>query len=83
MYKHAAYAGLSFVDVTTGDLFVTECDYDKAAVLSDLAAYNAREIVCNREFSEDTKFFDEIRRVSVIPRKFCPMNVLTPISQRI
>ncbi len=61
VYKHAAYAGLSFVDVTTGDLFVTECDYDKAAVLSDLAAYNAREIVCNREFSEDTKFFDEIK----------------------
>ena len=70
MYKHAAYAGLSFVDVTTGDLFVTECDYDKAAVLSDLAAYNAREIVCNREFSEDTKFFDEIKRVSVIPGNF-------------
>ncbi len=61
VYKEGNYAGLAFVDVSTGDLFVTECDYDRVTVLSDLAAYNSKEIVCNSEFFADKPLIDDIK----------------------
>ena len=36
VYKKGDYVGMAVVDVTTGDLYVTECDYDVNSVLSDL-----------------------------------------------
>ena len=54
-------AGMSFVDVTTGDLFATEMPFDKGAMLSELARYNPSEIICNREFLANEKLLSFIQ----------------------
>jgi len=75
IYKNGDYAGLSFVDITTGDLYVTECDYDKTLILNDLSVYNAREIVCNADFYEDKELISDIEtklycKVEKLPNTF-------------
>lgn len=45
--------GMSFVDVTTGDLFATQIAYDIGDILSELSRYNPSEIICNSEFLEN------------------------------
>ncbi len=72
IYKKGDYVGLAFVDVTTGDLYVTECDYDVNSVLSDLSAYNTKEIVCNTEFGECKDIVNEI-----YTKLYCNTEVLT------
>ncbi|MBQ4543583.1 MAG: DNA mismatch repair protein MutS, partial [Clostridia bacterium] len=72
VYKSGDYVGLAFVDVTTGDLYVTECDYDVNSVLSDLSAYNTKEIVCNTEFGECKDIINEISA-----KLYCNTEVLT------
>ena len=37
--------GMSFVDITTGDLHATEFKTDKSAIVSELARYNPSEII--------------------------------------
>lgn len=54
--------GMSYVDVTTGDLYATELSYDTNKVISELSRYIPSEIICNREFAKDTelsKFISE------------------------
>lgn len=57
-------AGMSFVDVTTGDLYATEFEYDQGSILSELSRYYPREIISNREFISDGKL------VSLIQERF-------------
>ena len=47
--------GMSFVDVTTGDLHATEFKTDKGAIVSELARYNPSEIICNKAFLQNEK----------------------------
>ncbi len=52
--KNGNVAGMSFVDVTTGSLYATELECSKGEVVSELSRYNPSEIICNREFIENT-----------------------------
>ena len=53
--------GISFVDVTTGDLFVTEAEADINSVVSEIARYSPVEIIANSRFCEDKKATELIR----------------------
>ncbi len=75
IYKSGDYVGMSFVDITTGDLYVTECDYDRILILNDLSVYNTKEIVCNIDFYEDSELISEIEtklycKVEKLPNTF-------------
>ncbi|MDD3766668.1 MAG: DNA mismatch repair protein MutS [Eubacteriales bacterium] len=54
--------GISFVDITTGDLFATEIDADISAILTELARYNPAEIIANSTFCGDQKITQQIRQ---------------------
>ena len=53
VYCKDEVVGMSFVDVTTGDLFATQFAYDRGDILSELSRYNPSEIICNRVFLEN------------------------------
>ncbi len=53
--------GMSFTDVTTGDLYATEFPFEKGDILSEIARYNPKEIICNFEIYEQTKFIGLIK----------------------
>jgi hypothetical protein len=44
---------MAFVDVTTGSLFATQLTHNKGNIVSELSRYSPKEIICNREFTED------------------------------
>ena len=53
--------GISFCDITTGELLVTDTDAnDKQSLINELARYNPSEVVLTGELMEDKKLTDEI-----------------------
>ena len=71
IFEDENVVGMAFTDVTTGDLYATQFDYDKGDILSELSRYNPREIICNAKFAEDKKFAGLIRE-----RFFCSVEPL-------
>lgn len=54
-------AGIACADVTTGDFYVTEVPFETGAVLSELARYNPREIICNGAVLQRDRFLTIIK----------------------
>ena len=53
--------GISFCDITTGELLVTETDAnDRQSLINELARYNPSEVVLSGAVMEDKKLCDEI-----------------------
>ena len=53
IFKCEKEVGMAFVDVTTGSLFATQLTHNKGNIVSELSRYSPKEIICNREFTED------------------------------
>ncbi|MCK9478165.1 MAG: DNA mismatch repair protein MutS [Firmicutes bacterium] len=54
-------AGIAFVDVTTGDLFVTETGNDETSIMREISRYFPSEIVANEKFCANALLADTIK----------------------
>lgn len=54
-------SGIAFADVTTGDLYVTETDFNSSSIISEIARYNPTEIITNSAMYNDTKLIGLIK----------------------
>ena len=61
-FFNSGHIGMAFADITTGDFYATECDFDRAEVMSCITGYSPREIICNTAFLNNTSLVDGLKQ---------------------